>query len=579
MGFVGVYSAIYDYQPQGQGELELREGDLLYVLEKSAEDDWWKAKKKADRDDEDEPEGLVPNNYVEEVRLDCDATTPLSPLPLILEQQSSLLGRSSDPSRDDSQRPMRAPLDFCSILLLAESFRLADAASRNAQAQPIHTAKALYDYTRQTDEEVSFSEDAELLVYDTEDPDWTLVGVNSDYGFAPANYIQIVDQPAASVRSPPSPEPAPPSLPQRPAAPPADESPALAASPAIDSAQNPAAAAIADIIHKQHAVDSEPPRSAPPPPQPSYEPEDNYREPSPPPPMLPQRPPSEQISSPVIREPPPQPSPPARTHVSAVQGGDQEHVKESPPYPRFGQPAPRSPSGYHMYNINEMVEVMGKRKKMPTTLGINAATGTIFISPEDDGDLQEWTADKLTHYAVEGKHVFVDLVRPSKSVDFHAGAKDTAREIVSALGEIAGIYRAEGLKEVVAAGVGGAQKTGQILYEFMAQGDDEVTVAVGDEVIILDETKSDEWWMVRRLKNGKEGVVPSSYIEITGTVPKAPAGIESGLSTVEKNRLEESRLAKEALRKSKTEDSLESTSPEVGHSFFFFAPIQQPRTR
>ena len=124
MGFVGVYSAIYDYQPQGQGELELREGDLLYVLEKSAEDDWWKAKKKADRDDEDEPEGLVPNNYVEEVRLDCDATTPLSPLPLILEQQSSLLGRSSDPSRDDSQRPMRAPLDFCSILLLAESFDL-----------------------------------------------------------------------------------------------------------------------------------------------------------------------------------------------------------------------------------------------------------------------------------------------------------------------------------------------------------------------------------------------------------------------------------------------------------------------
>ncbi|PKY07011.1 hypothetical protein P168DRAFT_248080 [Aspergillus campestris IBT 28561] len=495
MGFVGVYSAIYDYQPQGQGELELREGDLLYVLEKSADDDWWKAKKKADRDDEDEPEGLVPNNYVEE-------------------------------------------------------------------AQPTHTAKALYDYTRQTDEEVSFSEEAELLVYDTEDPDWTLVGVNSDYGFAPANYIQIVDQSAASVPSPPSPEPAPPSLPQRPAAPPADESPAPAASPAIDSAQNPAAAAIADIIHKQHAVDPEPHRSVPPPPQPSYEPEDNYREPSPPPPVLPQRPPSEQISSPVIREPPPQPSPPARTHLSGVRGGNQEHVKESPPYPRFGQPAPRSPSGYHMYNINEMVEVMGKRKKMPTTLGINAATGTIFISPEDDGDLQEWTADKLTHYAVEGKHVFIDLVRPSKSVDFHAGAKDTAREIVGALGEIAGIYRAEGLKEVVAAGVGGAQKTGQILYEFMAQGDDEVTVDVGDEVIILDETKSDEWWMVRRLKNGKEGVVPSSYIEITGTVPKAPAGVESGLSTVEKNRLEESRLAKEALRKSKTEDSLDSPSPE-----------------
>ena len=69
MGFLGVYSAVYDYQPQGEGELAIREGDLLYILEKNAEDGWWKAKKKADREDEDEPEGLVPNNYVEEVSL------------------------------------------------------------------------------------------------------------------------------------------------------------------------------------------------------------------------------------------------------------------------------------------------------------------------------------------------------------------------------------------------------------------------------------------------------------------------------------------------------------------------------
>jgi len=69
MGFLGVYTAVYDYQPQGEGELEIKEGDLLYVLEKNTDDDWWKAKKKAERDDEDEPEGLVPNNYVEEVRL------------------------------------------------------------------------------------------------------------------------------------------------------------------------------------------------------------------------------------------------------------------------------------------------------------------------------------------------------------------------------------------------------------------------------------------------------------------------------------------------------------------------------
>lgn len=68
MGFLGIYTAVYDYQPQAEGELEIREGDLLYILEKGDDDDWWKAKKKADPEEDEEPVGLVPNNYVEEVR-------------------------------------------------------------------------------------------------------------------------------------------------------------------------------------------------------------------------------------------------------------------------------------------------------------------------------------------------------------------------------------------------------------------------------------------------------------------------------------------------------------------------------
>lgn len=210
-----------------------------------------------------------------------------------------------------------------------------------------------------------------------------------------------------------------------------------------------------------------------------------------------------------------------------------------------------------MYNINEMVSVMGKRKKMPTTLGINLGTGIILIAPAKakDGPQMTWTAEKLAHYSIEGKHVFLELVRPSKSVDFHAGAKDTATEIVSALGELAGAVRAEGLREVIMAGTGQSQMKGQILYDFMAQGDDEVTVAVGDEVIIIDDTKSEEWWQVKRLRNGKEGVVPSSYVEITGTfsVPSS-SGINAGLSTTEQNRLEEERLAKDSIRAARREE-------------------------
>ena len=71
MGFLGVFTALYDYTPQNENELEIKEGELLYILEttndQGEEDDWWKARKKAASDDEDEPEGLVPATYVEQV--------------------------------------------------------------------------------------------------------------------------------------------------------------------------------------------------------------------------------------------------------------------------------------------------------------------------------------------------------------------------------------------------------------------------------------------------------------------------------------------------------------------------------
>lgn len=305
-------------------------------------------------------------------------------------------------------------------------------------------------------------------------------------------------------------------------------------------AANPAAA-IAGIIGGRSA---QPPPAMPA--RPQYTPEGSDEEP--PTPTLPARPASQTISSPR--------SPPVGVAASPPHNRATFHENDD-------VPASRAPGGFRMYNVNEMVSVMGKKKKMPTTLGINMATGTILIAPEKarDGPEQEWTAEKMTHYSIEGKHVFLELIRPSKSVDLHAGSKDTAQEIDGALRDLAGAIKAEGLREVMEAATGTRQKKGVVLYDFMAQGDDEVSVAVDDEVIVLDDTKSEEWWQVRRLKNGKEGVVPSSYIEITGTISAASqAGINAGMSTVEQNRLEEERLAKEALKASRND----SKSSEVG---------------
>ena len=407
-----------------------------------------------------------------------------------------------------------------------------------------------------------------LDIYDIADPDWTLVGLEGDYGFVPANYIEEAAEPSPALPTRPrvvqlepeteleeEPEPAPrqPLTPASPSSPPA----------------NPAAA-LAGIIQQKTGPSSPTAtsRAAPIPPQiavrqqQQYTPEESDEEA--PTPRLPQRPASAQLS--------PEPN----QYLSSPRSPEPPGVLPSPPYNRAASQGyddtaiATSPGGYHLYNIHEMVSHMGKNKKMPMTLGINVARGVIMIAPEKsrDGPQKEWTAEKLTHYSIEGKHVFVELVKPSKSIDFHAGAKDTAHEIVAALGELAGAARAGGLREVIAAGSGSAnvQRKGQMLYEFMAQGDDEVTVAVGDEVIVIDDTKSDDWWMVRRLKNGKEGVVPSSYVEITETVQQAPpsmSGLNAGRSTVEQNRLEEERVARQASKARRRRES-ELQGAEVG---------------
>lgn len=401
------------------------------------------------------------------------------------------------------------------------------------------------------------------------------MGHDDDYGFVPANYIEI-GPPETKTEEPEPSAPAPPPLPARTPsddaqAPPlparnSQAAPEEPSSPATSSAPNPASMIAGMMAARANA-------SQPPPPpldlqssnRDADEESDSVKSPP-----LPARPRGDSHLS----SESPRPSPRVEHHHSRSDHDSPVHHHSAPRTPGT---APLTPGDFHMYNINEMVSIMGKKKKMPTTLGLNLRTGIIMIAPEyaQDGPAQEWTADRMTHYSREGKHVFMELVKPSKSIDFHAGAKDTAEEIVSMLGEMAGAVRAEGLREVIMAATGPKtiqQKKGVVLYDFTAQGDDEVTVYIGDEVVILDDTKSDEWWMVRRVKNQREGVVPSSYIEVTGILDTPAStvttttGVNAGKSTVEQNRLEEERLYKEAIKASQREEQKERerSRSEVG---------------
>ena len=263
------------------------------------------------------------------------------------------------------------------------------------------------------------------------------MGLDGEFGFAPSNYIDITGK--AEQRSPQA--ALSPQVSER------ETEPEQPSSP-VGTARTGPAAAMAGIMHQRSSSTDLPPANINlPRRRPQLTPEDSDEEP--PAPSLPQRPPSQQLS-------------PALPQYTSAKSHDSPGVTASPPFNRamsrsYDEDQPQvNNGGFHLYNINEMVSAMGKNKKMPTTLGLNLATGIIMIAPEKsrDGPQQEWTAEKLIHYSIEGKHVFLELVRPSKSIDFHAGAKDTAQEITRGLGEIAGAARAEGLREVIEASAG-----------------------------------------------------------------------------------------------------------------------------
>ena len=397
MTVIGICKAIYEYASQQPNhdepdtEISIAEGETLYILERG-DDGWWKVRKKAEGDEEEGEEGLVPANYVEE-------------------------------------------------------------------ATPISNATAMYDYDRQTSEEITLTDGAKVAIYDKEDPDWFLVECNGSFGFAPSNYLE-----AGTSHSP---------------------------------------AAVAHEVTRPESVISLPPAIT--------------------------RPDFTDHTAREVSEPEPE--------------REEEQEEEAPPTPKRPTMAPRPPEPSPppaaqptRYQTWAVQEVDGKKKKKGT-LGI----GNMEISwaPDKSSEsIQTWSITSLINYSTEKKHVFIDLQSPPRaaSFDFHAGSSNTAAEINQVLGDMAGAARAPGIREIagalkaplpaIPANSGLAKKEensgfpkqddddadyATVLYDFEAQGEDEVTVRAGAKVIILDDRASPDWWKIR--VGRKEGVIPADYLE------------------------------------------------------------------
>ena len=88
-----------------------------------------------------------------------------------------------------------------------------------------------------------------------------------------------------------------------------------------------------------------------------------------------------------------------------------------------------------------------------------------------------------------------------------------------------------------------AVESATVLYEFEAQGDDELTVRENEVVTVVDK-ENDEWWTVRNA-SGAEGVVPAQYVQLNDG--SAPAAEPVDTAEDEARRAEEEAAAAAAL--------------------------------
>ncbi|KAJ7283685.1 hypothetical protein C8J57DRAFT_1293275 [Mycena rebaudengoi] len=230
-------------------------------------------------------------------------------------------------------------------------------------------------------------------------------------------------------------------------------------------------------------------------------------------------------------------------------------VPPSPPRPvsTYVDPAARVAStkiksdDIKTWSVSE-VDKKGKKKK--GTLGVG--NGAVFFASEaDKTPVQKWQTIHIQNITVEkSKHIHIDVGGPNPiNLHFNVGSKDNADAIVTKLESSKQMSapspassppppeasRAETPPRVVTPPREAKKATvhfapesptaGTAIYDFTADGADELSVTEGERLTIL-ERDDDEWWKCRNAK-GKEGVVPASYIEAAaGSSHKARAAPE-----------------------------------------------------
>ncbi|XP_060116857.1 growth factor receptor-bound protein 2-like isoform X2 [Heteronotia binoei] len=170
--------AKYDFGATADDELSFKQGDILKVLDKECDVNWYKAEL-------DGKDGFVPKNYAE-----------MKPHPCGSEVQHFKV------FRDRAGKYFLWALRFSSLNELVRHYR-ATSVSRNRQIflrdmeqvspEPPYV-QALFDFAPQEEDELGFRRGDFIQVLDNADPNWWKGACRGQTGTFPRNYVTLVKQ-------------------------------------------------------------------------------------------------------------------------------------------------------------------------------------------------------------------------------------------------------------------------------------------------------------------------------------------------------------------------------------------------
>ncbi|KAJ3394462.1 cytoskeletal protein binding protein [Entophlyctis sp. JEL0112] len=156
--------------------------------------------------------------------------------------------------------------------------------------------------------------------------------------------------------------------------------------------------------------------------------------------------------------------------------------------------------------VQTFVQELDKKKKKERkecVIGIGNDYIVYLCEPIFSNVLEKWDFKQVSKFSEKkGKKVIIEF---GSDVREFEGEKENLDKLYKRLEEVSTLAPSSSQAP--------AGKPALALYDYDATNDEELTIREMDELLVLD-SSDDDWWNVRLIRGGREGLVPKLYVEV-----------------------------------------------------------------